>query len=158
MDYFGSDPPGGREKEKLLSEENKAVIRRLYEVVCNQHDPEAADELVAPDVFNPRASLGARASTSYRTSRLIFARRIGLLGSPAVASPGSYLLITASRTSRSFGPCRWSSRRRSLPSATMRLCLCGLQGASLARDRVIERMVAECGVYRDVGGAHCAEA
>ena len=36
-----------------MSEENKAVIRRLYEEVWNQHDPEAADELVAPDVFNP---------------------------------------------------------------------------------------------------------
>ena len=35
-----------------MSEENKAVIRRLYEKVWNQHNPEAADEFVAPDVFN----------------------------------------------------------------------------------------------------------
>ncbi len=34
-----------------MSEENKAVVRLLYEEVWNQHDPEAADELVAPDVF-----------------------------------------------------------------------------------------------------------
>ncbi len=34
-----------------MSEENKAVIRRLYEEVWNQHNPEAADEFVAPDVF-----------------------------------------------------------------------------------------------------------
>ncbi len=36
-----------------MSEENKAVIHRLYEEAWNQHDPEAADELVTPDVFNP---------------------------------------------------------------------------------------------------------
>ena len=35
-----------------MSEENKAVIHRLYEEAWNQHDPEAADELVAPDVFD----------------------------------------------------------------------------------------------------------
>ncbi len=34
-----------------MSEENKALIRRLYEEVWNQHNPEAADEFVAPDVF-----------------------------------------------------------------------------------------------------------
>ena len=34
-----------------MSEENKAVIRRLYDEVWNQHNPEAADEFVAPDVF-----------------------------------------------------------------------------------------------------------
>src|SRR5215210_5834534 len=38
-------------KEESMSEENKAVIRRLYEEVWNQHNPEAADEFVAPDVF-----------------------------------------------------------------------------------------------------------
>ena len=30
---------------------NKAIIRRLYEEVWNQHNPEAADEFVAADVF-----------------------------------------------------------------------------------------------------------
>ena len=35
-----------------MSEENKNIIRRLYEEVWNQHNPEAADEFVAPDVFN----------------------------------------------------------------------------------------------------------
>ena len=35
-----------------MSEENKAIIRRLYEEVWNKHNPEAADEFVAPDVFN----------------------------------------------------------------------------------------------------------
>ncbi len=34
-----------------MSEENKAVVRLLYEEVWNQHNPEAADEFVAPDVF-----------------------------------------------------------------------------------------------------------
>jgi steroid delta-isomerase-like uncharacterized protein len=34
-----------------MSEENKAVICRLYEEVWNQHNPEAADEFVTPDVF-----------------------------------------------------------------------------------------------------------
>jgi len=34
-----------------MSEGNKAIIRRLYEEVWNQHNPEAADEFVAPDVF-----------------------------------------------------------------------------------------------------------
>jgi steroid delta-isomerase-like uncharacterized protein len=34
-----------------MSEENKALIRRLYEEVWNQHNPEAADEFVALDVF-----------------------------------------------------------------------------------------------------------
>jgi steroid delta-isomerase-like uncharacterized protein len=38
-------------KEESMSEENKAVIRQLYEEVWNQHNPEAADEFVAPDVF-----------------------------------------------------------------------------------------------------------
>ena len=38
-------------KEESMAEENKAVIRRLYEEVWNQHNPEAADEFVAPDVF-----------------------------------------------------------------------------------------------------------
>jgi steroid delta-isomerase-like uncharacterized protein len=38
-------------KEESMSEENKAVIRRLYEEVWNQHNPEAADEFVASDVF-----------------------------------------------------------------------------------------------------------
>jgi steroid delta-isomerase-like uncharacterized protein len=42
---------GCLEKEESMSEENKAVIRRLYEEVWNQHDQEAADEFVAPDVF-----------------------------------------------------------------------------------------------------------
>ena len=36
----------------MSTEENKAVVRRLYEEVWNQHNPEAADEFVAPDVFN----------------------------------------------------------------------------------------------------------
>ena len=35
-----------------MSEENKDIIRRLYEEVWNKHNPEAADEFVAPDVFN----------------------------------------------------------------------------------------------------------
>ena len=34
-----------------MSEENKAVILRLYEEVWNQHNPEAADDFVAPDIF-----------------------------------------------------------------------------------------------------------
>ena len=38
-------------KEESMAEENKAVIRRLYEEVWNQHNPEAVDEFVAPDVF-----------------------------------------------------------------------------------------------------------
>jgi steroid delta-isomerase-like uncharacterized protein len=38
-------------KEDTMSEENKAAILRLYEEVWNQHNPEAADEFVAPDVF-----------------------------------------------------------------------------------------------------------
>jgi steroid delta-isomerase-like uncharacterized protein len=38
-------------KEESMPEENKAVIRRLYEEVWNQHNPEATDEFVAPDVF-----------------------------------------------------------------------------------------------------------
>ena len=39
-------------KEETMSEENKALIRRLYEEVWNQHNPEAADMFVAQDVFN----------------------------------------------------------------------------------------------------------
>ena len=35
----------------MSTEENKALIGRLYEEVWNQHNPEAADEFVAPDVF-----------------------------------------------------------------------------------------------------------
>jgi predicted ester cyclase len=38
-------------KKDSMSEENKDIIRRLYEEVWNQHNPEAADEFVAPDVF-----------------------------------------------------------------------------------------------------------
>ena len=38
-------------EEPTISEENKAIIRRLYEEVWNQHNPEAADEFVAADVF-----------------------------------------------------------------------------------------------------------
>ena len=34
-----------------MAEENKALILGLYEEVWNQHNPEAADEFVAPDVF-----------------------------------------------------------------------------------------------------------
>ena len=34
-----------------MSEENKALIRQLYEEVWNQHNPEAAHMFVAPDVF-----------------------------------------------------------------------------------------------------------
>jgi steroid delta-isomerase-like uncharacterized protein len=34
-----------------MSEENKALILGLYEEVWNQHNPEAADEFVAADVF-----------------------------------------------------------------------------------------------------------
>src|SRR5215210_2060606 len=40
------------EEGETMSEENKNIIRRLYEEVWNQHNPEAADEFVAPDVFN----------------------------------------------------------------------------------------------------------
>ena len=35
----------------MATEENKGLIRGLYEEVWNQHAPEAADEFVAPDVF-----------------------------------------------------------------------------------------------------------
>ena len=35
----------------MSTEENKTLIRRLYEEVWNQHNPCAADEFVAPDVF-----------------------------------------------------------------------------------------------------------
>src|SRR5215212_312055 len=35
----------------MSNEENKALMRRLYEEVWNQHNPEAADEFVAPDDF-----------------------------------------------------------------------------------------------------------
>ena len=35
----------------MSTEENKALIGRLYEEVWNQHNPEAADEFVAADVF-----------------------------------------------------------------------------------------------------------
>jgi len=35
----------------MATEENKALILRLYEEVWNQHNPEAADEFVAADVF-----------------------------------------------------------------------------------------------------------
>jgi predicted ester cyclase len=38
-------------KEESMPEENKAVIRRLYEEVWNQHNLEATDEFVAPNVF-----------------------------------------------------------------------------------------------------------
>jgi steroid delta-isomerase-like uncharacterized protein len=41
----------GKEDISMSAEENKALIRRLYEEVWNQHNPEAADEFVAPDVF-----------------------------------------------------------------------------------------------------------
>lgn len=34
-----------------MSEENKALILGLYEEVWNQHNPGAADEFVAADVF-----------------------------------------------------------------------------------------------------------
>jgi steroid delta-isomerase-like uncharacterized protein len=40
-----------REGEETVSEQNKDIIRRLYEEVWNQHNPEAADEFVAYDVF-----------------------------------------------------------------------------------------------------------
>jgi hypothetical protein len=33
--------------EESMSEENEAVIRRLYEEVWNQHNPEAADDIDA---------------------------------------------------------------------------------------------------------------
>ena len=35
----------------MSTEENKALILRLYEEVWNQHNPEAADDFVAADVF-----------------------------------------------------------------------------------------------------------
>jgi len=41
----------GEGGEIMSIEENKALIRRLYEEVWNQHNPEAADEFVAQDVF-----------------------------------------------------------------------------------------------------------
>jgi len=41
----------GEGGETVSPEDNKAVIRRLYEEVWNLHNPEAADEFVAPDVF-----------------------------------------------------------------------------------------------------------
>ncbi len=36
----------------MSTEENKALILRLYEEVWNKHNPEAADDFVAADVFS----------------------------------------------------------------------------------------------------------
>lgn len=36
----------------MSAEENKAVIRRLYEEAWNEHNPDALGELAAPDVVN----------------------------------------------------------------------------------------------------------
>ena len=36
----------------MSTEENKALILRLYEEVWNQHNPEAVDDFVAADVFS----------------------------------------------------------------------------------------------------------
>ncbi len=36
----------------MSAEENKTVIRRLYEEVWNEHNPDALDEFAAPDLVN----------------------------------------------------------------------------------------------------------
>ncbi len=36
----------------MSTEENKAVIRQIYEEVWNKHNPEAADQFIAPDAVN----------------------------------------------------------------------------------------------------------
>ncbi len=39
----------------MSAEENKAVVRRYIEEGWNQHNPDAIDEIVAPDYFNHAA-------------------------------------------------------------------------------------------------------
>src|SRR5215212_5095768 len=39
----------------MAEEENKAAARRIYEEVSNEHDVDALDELLDPDVFNHEA-------------------------------------------------------------------------------------------------------
>ena len=69
-------------KEESMSEENKAVIRRLYEEVWNQHNPEAADEccvdvhrdvhLIVEVVGPPGTRVSRRSGRWYRGA--VFAR------------------------------------------------------------------------------------
>ena len=42
----------------MSSDENKALERRLKEAVWDRHDPDAADEFVAPDVVEHNSALG----------------------------------------------------------------------------------------------------
>jgi len=42
----------------MSTDENKAAERRLTDAMCNQHDPAAVDQFVAPDVVERNSILG----------------------------------------------------------------------------------------------------